>query len=69
MNRLETLAFKLLQAALSFEDAYKQGHIVSEDALDLHNRAEEIILRLGTSMTCGPVMETRGEVTAHKVAA
>lgn len=59
MNRLETLAFKLLQAALSFDDAFKQGHMVTEDALDLHNRAEEVLLRNGTHMTCGTVVETR----------
>lgn len=61
MNRLEILGLKLLQAALSFDDAMKQGHIITADALDLHNRAEEIIMRNGTTMTCLPIQETRAE--------
>ena len=57
MNRLEILGLKLLQAALSFDDALKQGHIITADALDLHSRAEEILLRNGTTMTCLPIVE------------
>lgn len=69
MSRLETLGLKLLQAVLSYEDALKQGHVVTVDALDLFLRAEDIMLRLGTSQTGGLVLETRGGDTGHKVAA
>ncbi len=59
MTRLETAAHDLLRAALRFRDAYGQGLMVTADTLDLFTRAEDVILPLGTSMTCGPVIETR----------
>ncbi len=59
MTRLEHAAHDLLRAALRLKDAYAQGYQVTADALDLVNRAEDVILPIGTSMTTGPVAETR----------
>lgn len=56
MTRLEQTAHELLKAALRFKDAYAQGLPVTEDALDLFTRAEDVILPLGTSMSTGPVL-------------
>ena len=56
MTRLEQAAHELLKAALRFQDAYRQGCAVTEDAIDLFSRAEDVILPIGTSMTTGTVI-------------
>lgn len=59
MTRLEQAALELLKAALRVKDMVGQGQIVTSDVLDLCTRAEDVLLPLNTSMTCGTVIETR----------
>ena len=61
-NRMERLAHKLLQASLSLQDALDQGCPVSEDAMDLHNRAEDVVHHCALKMISGAVVETRRSV-------
>lgn len=56
MTRLEQAMHELLKAALRVKDVYGQGYPVTEDAIDLMTRAEDVILPLGTSMTTGTVI-------------
>lgn len=68
-SRLETQCLNVLREVLRLKDIYGQGEPVTADALDLLLRAEDALLPIGTSMTCGPVIETRPELVAQKVAA
>ena len=59
MTRLEQQALNVLREVLRLKDMYGQGDPVTPDALDLITRAEDTLLPIGTSMTCGPVVEVR----------
>ena len=59
MTRLEQQALNAYREILRLKDVYGQGYPVTSDALDLITRAEDILLALGTSATCGPVQERR----------